>query len=416
MRPQLIAGLELGSRHFTVAIGEVDERHQLIVRGVESVPARGVERGVLSDPVECVDAVARLMRQAEQSLSLRAPKVLATLHGNQIKSYNASASIPVPDPTTGISSRDVDRVLTTCRTLSLDYDRQILHAFERGFAVDGQSGIKDPVGLSGAKLTVELHLVTALNLAAQNLTRVLNRAGLEVEGLVLPGLATAEAVLSDLDRDIGVTLIRIGDLQTEVLLFTEGEVRETFLIPWGTDQLAENLSRIFKLPRVAGDQLLDQVRTLEEPSVRPEFVEGRTPQADIPLRVKAGSLVRTIPQGQVVHSVGLKAKEFLTRLKRCLDETPYFRESAAGVVMVGSLARLEGFLEMAEGQLNMPVRLGNVREIQLDSKFTLSASHTTAIGLLRWGLRRRLPAGTKPSGSAWLGWLDRTRHLLEEYF
>jgi len=298
-------------------------------------------------------------------------------------------------------------VVTTCRTLSLDYDRQILHAFERGFSVDGQSGIKDPVGLSGAKLSVDLHLVTALNLAVQNLTRVLNRAGLEVEQMVLPGLATAEAVLSDLDRDLGVTLIRIGEVQTEVLLFSEGAVRETFLMPWGTDHLAETLSRSLKLPRAAADQLLEQIQTLDIP-VRPEPA--------VPFRIKTGSLSKTIPQDQVVHLVAGRTKDFLGRLRRRLDDSPYSRESSAGIVMVGSFARLEGFLEMAEELLNMPVRLGTTRGIQLDPQVTLGTQHTTAVGLLRHGVRRRLPTGQPLTGSPWLRWLDRTRLLLEEYF
>ncbi len=404
-KPQLLAGLELGARYFTLAVGELDERHELIVRAVESIPAKGVERGVLTDPVECVDTVSRLIRQVESSLSSRIPKVLTAFHGNHLKSYNATASVPIQDPTVGISNRDVERVMTTCRTLSLDYDRQILHAFERGFAVDGQSGIKDPVGLSGAKLTVELHLVTALNLAVQNLTRVLNRSGLEVEGLVLPGLATAEAVLSDLDCDLGVTLVRVGEVQTEVLLFADGVVRETFIIPWGMDHLSEIISRTLKLPRAAADQLLEQVQSLEE---KPEW-------AATPLGVKSGSLVRSFPQGQVVHLVANRTKEFLNRLRRRLDESSYSRESSAGIVMVGPLARLDGFLEMAEGLLNMPVRLGTIRGIQADPQITLATTHTAAVGLLRHGIKRRSPAA-RPSGPPWLQWLDRTRHLLEEYF
>ncbi len=406
-KPELIAGLELGPHFFSVAAGQLDERQQLLVRAAESVPAQGIERGVLSDPLECVDAVARLMRQAERPLSARISKVLAAFQGSHLKSYNANASIPIPDPEVGVSPRDVEKAISTCRTLSLDYDRQILHAFERGYTVDGQPGIHDPVGLSGTKLTVELHLVTGLNLAVQNVTRILNRAGLEVEELVLPGLATAEAVLSDLDRDLGITLIRIGEILTEVLLYSEGQIRETFLIPWGTDSLSESLSRALKLPRAAGDQILDQIRTLEE---GPD-------QAQTLLRIKAGTLARAFPQGEVIRLVAGRTKEFLTRLRHRLDETPYSRESASGIVMVGSLARMEGFLELAEQLLNMPVRLGTVREIHLDPQVTLASSHTAAVGLLRLGFKRRLSSAVRPTSMpGWLGWVDRTRRLLEEYF
>ena len=403
----LIVGLELGTRHFIVAAGHVEENQRLRVRAAESIPTQGVERGVLSDPIECADSVARLIRKVEQSLSVKVPTVLAALPGNHLKSYNAAASVPISDPQAGISRRDVERVLTTCRTLSLDYDRQILHSFERGFSVDGQSGIKDPVGLCGTKLSVELHLVTALNLGLQNFIKVLNRAGLEVGETVLPGLATAEAVLSDLDKDLGVTLVRVGELQTEALLFTDGKIRETFLISWGTDHLTESISRAFKLSRALAEALLEQVRGFEE---RPEWT-------NTPLKVKVGSLARSFPQGQVIHLVRSKTKEFLNRLRGRLEESAYFRESAAGIVMLGGFARLEGFLEMAEGILNMPVRLGTTREVELESGVTLNSLHTTAVGLLRYAAARRSTSSSRPRAvPPALQWLDRARHLLEEYF
>jgi cell division protein FtsA len=405
-RPQLIAGLELGRRRFIMVVGHLFKRQRVVVRTVQSVPAQGIHRGTFTDPTECTDAVARLMRQVEQSLGDRVHTVLVALHGNHLKGINASASIPIRDPGGGIARRDMERVVSTCRTLSLSYDRKILHTFERSFAVDGQSGIKDPVGLYGTKLGVELHLVTALNLAVQNLVKVLNRAGLEVEELVLPGLAAAEAVLSDLDRDLGVTLIRIGELQTEALLFTDGAVRETLLVPWGTEHLTEYLGRTLRLPWAAAEQLWGQVQSLD----------GRPEWACLPLQARAGSWVRTFPQGQVAHLLSSRSKDFLLRLRRRLDASPYFRESASGVVIVGDLAHVEGFLEVAEGLLNMPVRLGTVRALERDPQVTLGSVHTTAIGLLCHAARQRAPVLHPRPAPLGLRWIERVRRLLDEYF
>ncbi len=405
-KPQLIAGLELGDRQFTMAVGHLMDQRRLLIRALDSIPAKGIERGGLTDPIECSDAVARLFRQVEKGLSARIPKVLTAMHGSHVKSYNASASIPIPDPSVGIGPRDVDRVVNTCRTLSLEYDRQILHAFERGFAVDGQSGIKDPVALSGNKLGVDLHLITAQSLALQNFVKVISRAGLEVDQFVLPGLASAEAVLSELDKDLGVTLIRIGDVQTEALIFIEGAVRETFLIPWGTDHMAESLSRTLKFPRVTVEQLIEQIKSIED---RPEW-------ASVPLRAQAGSLSRTLPKGQMTQMVGSKAKEFLTRIQRRLDESPYFRESAAGVVMVGEMTHLDGFLEASENILNMPVRLGTIREVEVTPPMELNPSHTTVVGLLCFGARRQSFAAHAAPTSLVQRWMEKTRQVFEEYF
>ncbi len=406
MKPKLLAGLELGARQFTVAVGQPQERHQLLVQAVESIPAQGIQKGVISDPIECADAVARLIRQAEQTLSAKVTSVLTAFPSNHLRSYNANASIPVPDPGHGISMQDVEKAVSSCRTLSVDYDRQILHAFERGFAVDDQSGVKNPVGLSGKKLTSELHLVTVLNLSAQNLVRVLNRSGLEVEGFILPGLAAADAVLSPLDRDLGVILIRIGDFETQALLFADGIVRETFLFPWGTDDLIEGLARSLKLSKISVEQLLGQLRSLE---VRPERASGK-------LQVKGGSLTRDFTQGEVLDLLGGRLKEFLTKIQKRLSASATYFDSTSGIVMVGGLSRLDGFLELAEGILNLPVRLGTIREIELHPGLALKTHHTTAVGLLRHGKQKRLTAARPWPLPPWLKGVDRLRHLVREYF
>lgn len=420
-KPALVVGLELGPREFTAAAGELLPDGRLIVHQVESVPAQGFEKEGLSDPIECADVIARLIRQLEKNVPARISRAAAAFPTSHLRSFNASATIPIPDPTGGISRQDVERAVSTCRTLSLDYDRQILHAFERGFSVDGQSGVRNPVGLSGKKLSVELHLVTAPTLAVQNLTRVLNRAGLEVEGFVLPGLGAADAVVPDLDRDLGVTLIRIGEFQTEVLLFDDGGVRETFLLPGGMEDLLEALSRSLKLPRVSAEYLFDQVQTVEDQpaavsSDGTTLVSDERPDwASVPLRAGGGAVARTFPQGQVAQIVRSRAKDLLSRVQRRLTASPLFLDCASGVVVVGHLSRLEGFLEMAEGMLNMPVRLGAVKGMELASGVSPRPQDLTAIGLLRYNSRRR-PAAQYSNMPAWLRPFEKAQRILQEYF
>ncbi len=400
-----LAGIELGPKRFTAAVGQMEEG-RLRIQAVDSVPAQGFEKEGLSDPIECADGVARLLRQTERAVGEKIPAAVIAFPANHLKSANASATIPIPEPGAGITRQDVEKVISTCRTLSLEYDRKILHAFERGFTVDGQSGVRNPVGLSGRKLVVELHLVTALSLTVQNLSRVINRSGLEVDDFVLPGVACGEAVLSDLDRDLGVTLVRIGDFLTEAVLYNDGEVRETFLIPGGMDDLAEHLSRTLRLPRVAAERLLGQVSSLEE---RPE---GNS----VPLQAGPAGPARSIPEPQVVQLVRHRCRELLQKLRRRLATSPIFLDCASGVVMVGSLARLEGFLEMAEEFLNVPVRLGAVKEVELSPGFDLRQQDVTAVGLLRYGMRRRMISVQPAALTGWLKPLERFRQVLQEYF
>ncbi len=406
-REQLLAGIELGPRQFTAAAGQLREGSRLSVQAVESIPAQGFEKEGLSDPIECSDAVARLVRQLEKAAGQRVSTAAIAFPANHLRSANASASIPIPEPGAGISRQDVEKAIATCRTLSLDYDRQILHSFEREFTVDGQSGVRNPVGLSGRKLTVELHLVTAVSLAVQNLTRVISRSGLEVEEFVMPGLACGEAVLSAQDQDLGVTLLRIGDHQSEAVLYSDGEVRETFLFPGGSDDLIEHFSRNLRIPRLSAEHLLGQVRTIEEP-----------PNGDsVPLRAGVGASIRSFPGDQVRQLARHRCKELLQRIRRRLATSSTFLDSASGVVAVGQLARLEGFLEMAEELLNLPARLGAVREVELPPGVTLRSQDTTAIGLLRHTLRRRsTPALSTSPLPGWLKPLEGFRRVLQEYF
>jgi len=217
----------------------------------------------------------------------------------------------------------------------------------------------------------------------------------------------AEAVLADVDRDLGVTLVRIGDSQMEVLLFDDGEVRETFLIPGGTEDLVESLSRSFKLPRISAEHLLGQVSTVEE------LAEEK---AALGLRAGLGASVRTFPQGQVVHLVRARAKEMLTRIHRRLDGNPFFLDCASGVVIVGNLSRLEGFLEMAEEIFNAPVRLGTVKEMELAEGITLRAQDITAVGLLRHSARCRTAAARPSNTPPWMRPLETVQRLLQDYF
>ena len=420
-KPAIVVGIELGPREFIAAAGEILPDGRLILRAVESVPAQGFEKEGLSDPIECADVIARLVRQMERGLSTRITRAAAAFPTGYLRSLNASATVPIPDPSGGISRQDVERVVGTCKTLSLDYDRQILHAFERGFSVDGQSGVRNPVGLSGKKLSVELHLVTAPSLAVQNFTRVLSRAGLEVEGLAMPALGAADAVLPGLDRDLGVTLVRIGDFQTEVLLFENGDVRETFLIPGGAEDLLETLSRSLKLPRVSAEFLLEQVRTVEEVPApvaadgAAAVTDGRPDWTSVPLRVGPGAAVRTFPQGQVVQLIRGRAKDLMSRVQRRLIASPLFLDSASGVVVVGHMSRFDGFLEMAEGMLNMPVRLGTVKGMELSPGVALRPQDLTAVGLLRYGARRR-PAAASLNANPWLRPFEKVQKILQEYF
>lgn len=407
MRAPLLAGLDLSGRHFSLAVARPQEEGRgLLLMAAESVPARGVQRGVLSDPVECAEAVSRLVRQAEKSASGRVSSVWCTFLGNHLKCFNAAASVPVPDPAAGITERVVEEAVQSCRTLSLDYDRQILHAFDRDFSVDGQPGVRNPVGLHGKKLSAELHLVTVPALSVQNLVKILNRSGLEVQGFVLPALAASEAVLAELDKDLGVIVVRIGDYETQAVLFSDGAPRQIACFPWGVERLVDGLSRALHAPRVSVEQLLQEVDSIEESALASER----------PLPVRGGTVTRTFTQGQVAGLLAARLRELIQRIGKRLTPTPEYYGSSSGLVMVGNLSRLDGFLEMAEKLLNLPVRMGTARGIRLGERVSLKEHHTAAVGLLHAGNKKRTSSSRPWPLPPWLKGVEKVRRLVADYF
>lgn len=404
-----VAGLDIGTHQITVAVGQPGASQPLEVLGLRVGPTRGLAHGVIVDLGDCVDAVARVVRQAEEQTATRITTVAATLHGPTMRSHNTTASITLPDTSSEISRWDVDRVLAACRTAAVTYDRQLLHQFIQQFAVDDQDGVRNPVGLFGGKLEAQLHVVTAQTSLLQSWRKVLNHAGLEVSALLLPGVATSFAVLSELDRDLGAIVVDIGGAHTDIICCVDGAVRETLAVPWGGDRLTERLAERFHLPLAVAEQVKLQCN-----SVEPSSSDGNT------VRVPTGSgTTRTVPRADAVTLLAAEIHELFAAIRQRLDASRYFREATAGLVMTGGTALMAGVLEHAETACNLPVRLGGLHGVAAHPRVTMTPTSAAAIGLLAYQLARQsqarptaAPAGTHPLGRL----VHRAKTLLEDYF
>lgn len=401
-----VAGLDLGPKQFVGGVAEVEASGRLILRALKEVPAQGFGKDGLTDPIECADGIGRLLRAIDRVTGIAIPSVSVCFPANHLKCFNASASIPIPEPGVGVSHQDVEKVIQTCLTLSVEYDQRVLHTFERSFTVDGQTGIKSPVGLTGRKLGVELHIVTASETMLQNLTRVIHRSGLEVDGFVAPGLACGQVVLSELDRDLGVALIRIGDHAVELLLYSDGQLKESFVLKGGTEDLIDHIGSALRLPRVAAESIFTQVHSVEE---RPE-------SASVALKAGVGATTRSISEAQVVSLIRMRCRELVQRIRRTLAVNPLFRDCASGVVVVGSLVRLDGFLEMLEGALNVPVRMGVAKGVELEEGMKPRQQDIPLMGLIAYKMNEMKDTPASSVLPLWLKPLSRFRKILKDYF
>lgn len=406
----LLAGVDIGTHQITVAVGHVTEGRALEVVALRTGPTRGLAHGGIVDLADGVDAVARVVRQAEEQAQERVTAAAATIHGGSIQNRSAVASVTLADASSEISRRDVERVLAACRTAASSYDRQGLHEFVQRFAVDDQDGVRDPVGLYGGTLETALHLVTVPTGVAQSWRKVLNHAGLEVNALVLPGVATSHAVLSDLDRELGVIVVDIGGAHTDIICCVDGAIRETLSVPWGGDQLTDRLAERFGLPVAAAEQVKLQCNAMDvEPGAGPREM----------LRVSVGHGHRTLPRAEVSAALAEGVKELLAAVRQRLDASRYFRDAAAGLVVTGGTALMAGVVECAETLCNLPARLGTLQGVACHPRVTVTPTAATAIGLLAYQVVRRRPAlsAVPPAVTQPLGRLfHRAKILLEDYF
>jgi len=404
----VVAGLDIGTHQVTAAVGRLGASQALEVIALRAGPTHGLSHGVIVDLADCVEAVARVVRAAEEQAGARVMTVAATIHGPLIQRHTVRASITLPDASSEMSRGDVGRVLAACRTAASSYDRQLLHEFVQRFTVDDQQGVRDPIGLFGGRLEVELHVVTVPTGMLQSWRKVLNHAGMEVRALVLPGVATSHAVLSDLDRDLGVIVVDVGGAHTDIICWVDGAVRETLAVPWGGDRLTEQIAERFELPLAAAEQLKLQCNSIEASAAH-----------DGQLRVQVGRGTRMAPRAEVAALLATGTQALFTAVRQRLETSRYFREASAGLVVTGGTALMEGVLELAETICNLPVRLGSLHGIACHPRLTVTPASSTAIGLLAYP-----PVVTRPvripvavdAARPWGRLVQRARTLLEDYF
>lgn len=407
-RRAVVAGVDVGTHQITVAVGQPGADSPLEILGLRVGPMRGLAHGVIVDLGDCVDSIARVVRQVEEQTETRITSVAATVHGPTLRNHNTTASITLPETTSEISRWDIDRVLAACRTAAVSYDRQIVHEFIQRFAVDDQDGVRNPLGLFGGKMEAQLHVVTAQTSLLQSWRKVLNHAGLEVHSLLLPGVATSAAVLSELDRDLGAIVVDIGGAHTDIICCVDGAVRETMSVPWGGDRLTERLAEQFHLPLAVAEQVKLQCNSIESPA-----------SADEVVRVPNGAgVTRSVSRADAASLLAADCQELFSAVRQRLEGSRYFREASSGMVVTGGTALMEGLLERAETACNLPVRLGSLHGVTTNPRVTVTPTSVTAIGLLAHQLAVQPAARISTSTTAHpIGRLvHRAKSLLEDYF
>ena len=373
-----VVGLDMGTTKVCAVIGEISRGH-LKIKGFGTTPSRGMRRGVVVDVEKTIRSIESAVEKAELMAGVKATAVYAGIAGDHIRSLNSHGAIATTSSSGAIGRSDKGRVIETASTVSMPTDREIIHVLEQDFGVDGQMGIRDPVGMVGVRLEADVHLVTAAVTSTQNVCKCILRAGYEVEGIVLEPLASAYAVLEEDERTMGVCLVDIGGGTTDLAIFDNGSVRHTAVIALG----GQNVTSDIAIGLRASWPQAEAIKCAHGRC----FQDPETANAFLTLPGVAGRPNREIPDAELSTIIQARMEEIFTMVRRRINDFGAVDAMGAGVVLTGGGVLLNGSAQLAEEVLDLPVRIGTPCRMAGMGERVASPVYATVLGLVHHGVK-----------------------------
>jgi cell division protein FtsA len=371
----LIVGLDIGTSKIVAIVAELQPEGTLKVIGLGQHVSRGLKKGVVVNIESTMQSIQRALEEAELMADCKINNVYTGIAGSHIKSLNSHGMVKIKDAE--VSQMDVDRVVETARAIALPADQQILHILTQEFIIDGQEDVREPLGMSGMKLEVKVHIVTGAVAAAQNIVKCIKRCGIEVSDLILQPLASSLAVLTEDEKELGVCLVDIGGGTTDIAVFKQGAIRHTAVVPIAGDQMTNDVAVAFRTPTQSAEEIKIKhgcaLRQLADPReiVEVPGVDGRDPR-----QLSVQTLAEVL-EPRVVELYEL----VLNELRRSGMEEMI----ASGIVITGGSAMMRGMVELGEEIFHMPVRLGMPRYVGGLSEVVSNPRYATGVGLVLMG-------------------------------
>jgi cell division protein FtsA len=386
--PEIVVGLDVGTTKICAVVATPRGPAGIDVIGVGQAPSRGLRRGVVVNIDSTVEAIKHAVAEAEQMAGVEVAGVDAGVAGGHIRSLNSRGVVAVAGKDREVTAADVERAVEAARAINVPPDREIVHVLPQTFMVDDADGVREPIGMSGVRLEVEVHIVTAAVTSVQNVVRSVNRAGLTVHDVVLEPLASAAAVLEPDEKELGVVVIDIGGGTTDLALFRDGAVWHTAILPLGGDHITNDVAVGLRTPLAEAEDLkkrygcaLTALVPAEE-TVDVPSVGGRKP--------------RQLSRQVLSEIIQPRVEEIFTLVARELARAGFQDAATAGVVVTGGTSIMEGVPELAEQVFDLPVRRGMPGRVRERGEPTVtglvdvvrSPIYATAVGLALHGARR----------------------------
>lgn len=374
-----IVGIDVGTTKICTLIGEVDEEERLCVVGVGVAPSHGLSKGVVVNVEEATRSIAASVKKAERMSGYVIESAHVGLAGKHISSLNSRGVVAVGRGERYITQDDVDRAVEAAQAIAVPHNRKVMHVIPRSFTLDGQEGVRDPIGMIGFRLEVEVHIVTGAVAAMRNLEQCVENANVAVNDLILQPLASAEAVLTTEEREMGVVLVDAGGGTTDVAIFVDGSIWHSEVLPVGGNNLTHDLSVGLRTPFATAEAL-----KIKRGHVLPELVD---PEEMVEVAAFGDSEPQNVSRLEMAHVLEARAEEMFAMVLNEIKKSGYEGLLPAGVVLTGGTAQMNGFRELGREMLQLPVRIGRVGKVGGLVDAVSSPVYATGVGLLQWGLR-----------------------------
>ncbi len=403
----LIVGLDIGTSKIVALVAEALPEGGINIIGMGSAPSRGLKKGVVVDIEATVSAIQRALEEAELMANCKITQVYTGIAGSHIKAQNSSGMLPIRDRE--VSQSDKDRVVEIARALNIPADQQVLHVLPQEYIIDGQDGVREPLGMSGVRLEVKVHIVTGAVSAAQNIVKCVRRCGLEVQDLVLQPLASSKAVLNNDEKDLGVCLVDIGGGTTDIAVYTRGAIQHVAVIPIAGDQITNDIAMTLRTPtREAEDLKIQHGTALRQLADPKEMIE-------VPGIGERGP--RMLSKQLLSEVIEPRAEELYGLVLAELRRSGFAEQLSSGIVLTGGSSQMRGMVELAEEVFDMPVRIGTPEYIGGFSERVKSPRFATSVGLLLTGLEKHeTDQAARIQGASFKQILERMKSWFQQNF
>ncbi|MEA3279705.1 MAG: cell division protein FtsA [Thermodesulfobacteriota bacterium] len=374
----IIVGLDIGTTKICAVVGDVSG-NEINIIGIGTHPSIGLRKGVVVNIEATVESIKKAVEEAELMAGCEISSVYAGIAGGHITGFNSRGIVAIKG--SEITQQDVDRVIDAARAVAIPMDREVIHVIPQEFIVDDETGIQNPIGMAGVRLEAKIHIVTGAVTSAHNIIKCANRSGLDVCDIVLESLASSEAVLTDEEKELGTALLDLGGGTSDLAIFSNDNIRHTFVLSIGGNNLTNDLAIGLRSPITEAEKIKKKYGTcisrniIGEETIEVPGMGGRNP--------------RKLPKQILGEILEPRVEEIFTLTKREIYRAGMENIISSGVVITGGSALLDGIAELAESIFNLPTRMGKPRGISGLVDVVNNPMYATGVGLVIYGAKNQ---------------------------